>query len=70
MDIGSREGKRMRPKHSDEFEAFDKVMDGLLSVPYSELQKKLEEEKREKEKQKERRATSSPASRASSSRKK
>lgn len=61
----------MKPKQPDEFEEFDKVMDGLLSVPYSELQRKLEEEKREKGKQKEKRATSSPASsRASSSGKK
>jgi hypothetical protein len=30
-------------KPKSEFEEFDKVMDGLLSVPYSELQKKLEE---------------------------
>jgi hypothetical protein len=61
----------MKNKPTDEFEKFDKVMDGLLSVPYSELQKKLEEEKRGKAKQKEKRATSSPASaRASSSRKK
>jgi len=61
----------MKQKSPNEFEEFDKVMDGLLSVPYSELQKKLEEEKRETAKQKERRATSSsPASRASSSRKK
>jgi inner membrane protein involved in colicin E2 resistance len=59
----------MKEKRSDEFESFDKVMGGLLSVPYSELQKKLEEEKQEKQKRK--RATSSaPASRASSSRKK
>lgn len=54
---------------SEEFEKFDKVMDGLLSVPYSELQRKLEEEKRAKANQKERRATS-PASPASSTRKK
>jgi len=60
----------MRGKPSPEFENFDKVMDGLLSVPYSELQQKLEEEKRAKAEQK-KRATSSPASdRASSSRKK
>lgn len=61
----------MRNKPLSEFEEFDKVMDGLLSVPYSELQRKLEEEKREKEKQKKKRAIPSPASsRASSSRKK
>jgi len=60
----------MKPKPPDEFAEFDKVMDGLLSVPYSELQRKLEEEKRAKAKQKEGRATSSPAPRASSSSKK
>jgi len=32
-------------KHSSEFENFDRVMDCLLAVPYSELQKKLEQEK-------------------------
>ncbi len=59
----------MKQKQSDEFTEFDKVMDGLLSVPYSELQKKLEEEKQAKQKKK--RATSLPASdHASSSRKK
>jgi len=51
---------------SDEFNKFDKVMDGLLSVSYSELQKKLQEEKRTKTKRKKKRATPSPASRASS----
>jgi hypothetical protein len=61
----------MKPKDSAEFEEFDKVMGGLLSVPYSELQRKIEEEKRAKDKNKGKRATtSSPASRASSSRKK
>ena len=57
----------MRHKPSPEFEKFDKVMDGLLSVPYSELQKKLEEEKRAKAKDKKKRATSSPASARASS---
>lgn len=59
----------MKDKQSDEFNEFNKVMDGLLSVPYSELQKKLEDEKKAKEKKK---RTTSPASsaRASSSRKK
>jgi inner membrane protein involved in colicin E2 resistance len=60
----------MKRKHPNEFDEFDKVMDGLLSVPYSELQRKLEEEKRVKAKQKEKRATSPASSRASSSRKK
>jgi hypothetical protein len=55
-------------KKKTEFEKFDKVMDGLLSVPYSELQKKLEEERREKEKGK--RTTSLPAAPSSSGRKK
>jgi hypothetical protein len=61
----------MKTKKTSEFDKFDEVMDGLLSVPYSELQRKLEEEKQEKSKNKKKRATSSsPASRASSSRKK
>lgn len=61
----------MKQKDSDEFDEFDKVMGGLLSVPYSELQHKLEEEKQAKAEKKKRRATSSsPAARASSSRKK
>lgn len=58
----------MATKKTGEFEQFDKVMDGLLSVPYSELQKKLEEEKREKEKGK--RVKTSPAAPSSSVRKK
>jgi hypothetical protein len=61
----------MSNKTPGEFDEFDKVMRGLLSVPYSELQEKLEEEKQAKAEQKKKRATSSPASaRASSSRKK
>ncbi len=39
-------------KQSEEFTNFDNVMSGLLAVPYSELQKKLEEEKRDKAKRK------------------
>ncbi|HEX8176987.1 MAG TPA: hypothetical protein VF543_17990 [Pyrinomonadaceae bacterium] len=42
----------MKEKRTAEFEEFDKVMDGLLSVPYSELQKKLEDEKQAKQKKK------------------
>ena len=49
----------MRNKPSPEFEQFDKVIGGLLVVPYAELQQKLEEEKQAKA-QKKRRATSSP----------
>ncbi|HLL16737.1 MAG TPA: hypothetical protein VK388_16890 [Pyrinomonadaceae bacterium] len=59
----------MKKKQSKEFENFDKVMDGLLAVPYSELQKKLEEERQAKAKQKDERTTS-PVSRASSNSKK
>lgn len=44
----------MARKQSVEFEKFDGVMKKLLAVPYSELQKKLEEEKREKAKKKQR----------------
>jgi len=56
-------------KQSDEFENFDNAMRGLLSVPYSELHKKLEEEKHAKSKHKKKRPTSTASSRASSSRK-
>lgn len=60
----------MKSKRPDEFENFDKVMGGLLAVPYSELQEKLEEEKRQKAKAKKKRATSPASFRASSNRKK
>lgn len=60
----------MKQKHSEEFENFDKVMSGLLAVPYSELQKKLEEEKRTKAKRKKRPTSTASSVRASSSRKK
>jgi hypothetical protein len=53
---------------SREFEKFDAVMGGLLSVPYSELQKKLTEEKKHKAKKKKR--LISTASRVFASRKK
>ena len=59
--------KRKEVKPS-EFENFDKTMRGLLSVPYSELQEKLEEEKQSKQRRK-KRATTSPASRVSVARK-
>lgn len=59
----------MKNQQLDEFDAFDKVMSGLLKVSYKELQQKIEEEKEAKASKK-RRATSSPASRASSVRKK
>ena len=54
-------------KHKSEFEKFDTVMSGLLSVPYSELQRKLAEEKKAKAKKK-KRPTSTASSRAASSR--
>ena len=58
----------MKKEHS-EFENFDNAMRGLLSVPYTELQEKLEEEKRAKQKKK-KRATSPASSRVSVARKK
>lgn len=58
----------MKEKQSDEFKRFDEVMGGLLAVPYSELQAKIEKENRAKA-QKKKRAKTSPASRASVARK-
>lgn len=55
-------------KQSPEFEKFDRVMSGLLAVPYSELQQKLAEEKQAKAKKKKR--PISTASHASAARKK
>ncbi len=49
-------------KQRSEFEKFDAVMDGLLAVPHSELQRKLEAEKRAKEKKKRSKTASSRAS--------
>lgn len=57
-------------KEPSEFENFDKTMRGLLAVPYSELQKKLEEEKQAKGKYKKKRPTSTASARVSSNRKK
>lgn len=54
----------MKQKRSKEFEKFDKTMEGLLAVPYSELHEKLEDEKRAKAKQKKKQTNAS--SRASS----
>jgi inner membrane protein involved in colicin E2 resistance len=58
----------MKRKNAEEFNNFDKVMGGLLAVPYSELQHKLEKEKRDKEKKK-KRPTLTASSRVSASRK-
>jgi len=55
-------------KQKDEFDNFDKVMGGLLAVPYSELQQKLAEEKKVKAKKK-KRPTSTASSRALNARK-
>jgi hypothetical protein len=41
-------------KGGDEFGRFDKVMRGLLAVPYEELQKELGKEKKKKERRKKR----------------
>ena len=49
-------------KERGEFETFDRAMDGLLAVPYTELQKKLEEEKQAKAKHKKKRPTSTASS--------
>lgn len=59
----------MKDKPSEEFREFDRVMRGLLSVSYQELQGELKKEKQAKAKKK--RATSpASSSRASSSPKK
>lgn len=60
----------MKQKLSGEFKDFDKVMGGLLAVPYSELQRKLAEEKKAKAKSNKKRATLPASVRVSSSRKK
>jgi hypothetical protein len=52
----------MKSKQSEEFQNFDKVMDGLLAVPYSELQEKLAEEKKAKAKKKKRTISSASPS--------
>ena len=49
-----------------EFEKFDAIMGGLLAVPRSELNKKLDAEKRTKEKKK---RSKTASSRVSASRK-
>jgi hypothetical protein len=59
----------LKQKPSKEFEAFDRVMSGLLAVPYSELQKKLQEENRNKAQQKKKRPVKT-ASRVATSGKK
>ena len=58
----------MKRKTTEEFDTFDKAMRGLLAVPYTELQQKLDEEKKAKERKK-KRSKASTASRASAVRK-
>jgi len=42
----------IEPKRNEEFEKFTKVMDGLMAVPYKELQEKLREHKERRRKRK------------------
>ena len=53
---------------NEEFDRFDETIRGLL--PFLIIKKKLEEKKQAKAKHKKKRATTSPASRVSSARKK
>jgi hypothetical protein len=54
------------PKEPTEFEKFDRVMGGLLAVPYAELQKELTKDSRKKARKKRAKKTSkSDASRDS-----
>lgn len=55
-------------QQKSEFEKFDRVMDGLLAVPYSELQKELAKEERVKAKKK-KRPIKTASARVSASRK-
>lgn len=50
-------------KPPTEWEKFDKVMDGLLAVPYKELQTEMERDRKKKAAKKKR--SKKPASRAS-----
>jgi hypothetical protein len=40
------------PKEPTDFEKFDKVMSGLLAVPYKELQEELEKHRKKKARKK------------------
>lgn len=42
----------MIKREKSEFEKFDKVMSGLLAVPYAELQKELEKHRKKKARKK------------------
>jgi len=50
------------PKTNPEFERFTKVMDGLMAVPYKDLQQALKKEKQQKARKK---RTKRPVSRVS-----
>ena len=39
---------KYEPKPGSEWERFDKVMDGLMAVPYKELQAELEKDRKKK----------------------
>jgi hypothetical protein len=54
--------EKYESKGGDEFARFDKLMRGLLAVPYQELQKELEKDKRNKERKKRAAKPASPAS--------
>jgi len=41
-----------RDKEPSEFEKFDRVISGLLAVPYQELQKELEKDRKKKARKK------------------
>jgi hypothetical protein len=60
----------MKEKPSDEFRAFDEAMGSILSVSYSDLQKRLKQEASAKSKVKSRRSTSKPSRAASRDKKK
>jgi len=57
----------VKPKTQTPFERFTQAMDGLMTVPHSELKKALDREKRDKQRKK--RTKTSPASRVSSNQK-
>lgn len=53
---------KTEPNSESEFEKFTRVMDGLMAVPYKELQKQLAQEKRQKAKRKQAKRLASRAS--------
>jgi inner membrane protein involved in colicin E2 resistance len=69
-ELGRQAAEKIMAKTNAEFEKFDKVIGGLLSVPYSELQEKLETEKQDKAERKKKQSTSTASSRVSRAHKK